>query len=239
MRRAATYLLIAAAFATGLARGQDRDPDLEARLAKVRREVKIIDLDTSLARVPAIVEREGAYSDLLERMQKDADAGKDITPLLERGYALKQQTLADLNDILKLHRGEHTGLSEQEVWTRLRNARFTDVHYRDEWLVNILDDLEEAMKVNIEMDARVYKFDVVSFDFPRTTAKAMLQTMADNLLFEWIIRGDTLYVYKERHEVLFDAEWLARKRAAWRARRKEREEAARAAEEKAAEGGGG
>ena len=60
--------------------------------------------------------------------------------------------------------------------------------------------------------------------------------MADNLLFKWIIRGDTLYVYKERHEVLFDAEWLAQKRAAWKARKKAREEAARAAEKRANEG---
>jgi len=226
VRKAAACALIAGAFATGLAWGQDEEEaagekaDLEARLAEVRREVKIIDLDTSLARVPAVVEREMAYQEVAQQIYRDELAGKDITALLEKGRTMKLAALKDLNEILKLHRGAHVGITEEEVWTRLRNARFNDgIHYSNEWLVNILDDIEEAAEINIEVDARVYKFDSVTFDFDKTSARAMLQMMGDILLFNWIVRGDTLYVYKERHEDLFGGEWIKQKKAAWRARK--------------------
>ena len=239
MRKAAACTLVAGAFAVGLAWGQDEEKeaeekaDLETRLAEVRREVKIIDLDTSLARVPAVVDREMAYQEVAQQIYRDERAGKDIQALLEKGRALKLASLKDLNEILKLHRGQHVGISEEEVWTRLRNARFEDVHYSNEWLVNILDDLEETAQINIEVDARVYKFDAVTFDFDKTSARAMLQMMGDVLLFEWIVRGDTLYVYKERHEDLFGGEWIKQKKAAWRARRKALLEAEKEAEAEA------
>ncbi len=237
MRKAAACTLIAGAFAAGLVWGQDEEAaektDLETRLAAVRREVKIIDLDTSLARFPKIVEREMAYQEVAQQIYRDELAGKDLTALLEKGRQLKLESLKDLNDILKLHRGAHIGISEDEVWKRLRDARFTDIHYADEWLVNILDDLEEAAQINIEVDARVYKFDTVTFDFDKTSARAMLQMMGDILLFEWIVRGDTLYVYKERHEDLFGGEWIKQKKAAWRARKKALEAAEKEAEAEA------
>ncbi|MHC4136121.1 MAG: hypothetical protein ACYTDU_14885 [Planctomycetota bacterium] len=237
MRKAAACTLIAGAFAAGLAWGQDEKEeekaDLQARLAEVRREVKIIDLDTSLARVPAVVEREMAYQEVAQQIYRDERAGQDITALLEKGRTLKLAALKDLNEILKLHRGEHVGITEEEVWTRLRNARFTDIHYHKAWLVNILDDLEEAAQINIEVDARVYKFDSVTFDFDKTSARAMLQMMGDVLLFNWIVRADTLYVYKERHEDLFGGEWIKQKKAAWRARRKALAEAEKEAEAEA------
>ena len=224
LRKVAAWALVAGAFATGLAWGQDEEAedgkaDLATRLAEVRREVKIIELDTALTRVPALVERETVYAALLKEITAAEKAGKDITPLLERGHGLKLAALKDLNEILKLHRGEHIGISEEEVWKRLRNARFTEFHYQNEWLVNILDDIEEAAQINIELDARIYKFDTASFSFDKTSARAMLQMMGDTLLFEWIVRGDTLYVYKERHEVLFGGDWIKQKKAAWKARR--------------------
>ena len=238
MRKAAACALIAGAFAAGLAWGQDDEKsaekaDLEARLAEVRREVKIIDLDTALAKVPGIVEREMAYQEVAQQIARDERAGKDIQALLEKGRTLKLASLKDLNDILKLHRGQHVGITEEEVWARLRNARFEDFHCSNEWLVNILDDLEESAQINIEVDARVYKFDSVTFNFDKTSARAMLQMMGDALLFEWIVRGDTLYVYKERHEVLFGGDWIRKKKAAFRARqaalKKAAEEAAKRA----------
>ncbi|MHC4549516.1 MAG: hypothetical protein ACYTEZ_12145 [Planctomycetota bacterium] len=238
LNRAATWLLVAGTFAAGLAWGQDEeaDPeksDLQARLAEVRREVKIIDLDTSLARVPTLAERENAYHELVRQMYADRRAGKDITALLQRGRDLKLAALKDLNEILKLHRGEHIGITEEEVWTRLQDARFADIHYRDEWLVNILDDLEDSARINIELDARIYKFDTVTFDFDKTSARAMLQMMGDVLLFEWLVRGDTLYIYKERHEDLFGGEWIKQRKAAWRARKTALEKAAKEAEAEA------
>jgi len=238
VRKAAACALIAGAFAAGLAWGQDDEKsaekaDLEARLAEVRREVKIIDLDTALAKVPGIVEREMAYQEVAQQIARDERAGKDIQALLEKGRTLKLASLKDLNDILKLHRGQHVGITEEEVWARLRNARFEDFHCSNEWLVNILDDLEESAQINIEVDARVYKFDSVTFNFDKTSARAMLQMMGDALLFEWIVRGDTLYVYKERHEELFGGEWIKQKKAAWAARRKALAEAEKEAEAEA------
>jgi hypothetical protein len=238
VRKAAACALIAGAFAAGLAWGQDEEKsaekaDLEARLAEVRREVKIIDLDTSLAKVPGIVEREMAYQEVAQQIHRDERAGKDIQALLEKGRTLKLASLKDLNDILKLHRGQHVGITEEEVWARLRNARFEDFHCSNEWLVNILDDLEESAQINIEVDARVYKFDSVTFNFDKTSARAMLQMMGDVLLFEWVVRGDTLYVYKERHEELFGGEWIKQKKAAWAARRKALAEAEKEAEAEA------
>ena len=53
------------------------------------------------------------------------------------------------------------------------------MRYEEEWLVNILDDLEESVGINIELDARIYKYDTVSFDFEQTSARAMLQMMGD------------------------------------------------------------
>ena len=108
--------------------------------------------------------------------------------------------------------------------------------HQGEWLVNILDDLEEAVGINIEVDARVYKFDTVSFQFEKTSARAMLQMMGDSLLFEWIVRGDTLYVFKESHEILFGGEYLARRKRAWKARKKALAEAQLEAERRAREG---
>jgi len=146
---------------------------------------------------------------------------------------VKLAALEELNAILKLHRGKYVGLTEQEVRSRLEKKELEGVHYRDEWLVNILDDLEEEVGINVELDARVYKFDVVTFDFEKTSARAMLQTMADSLLFKWIIRGDTLYVYKEMNEVLFDEAWLKQQRAIWKKKREEKIKAAREADEAA------
>lgn len=238
MKNLGVLVLIAAAFVAGLARGQDGDPparrglsdDLLKRLEGVRREIKVIDLDDSIKRVPDIIRRENDHYALMVRMKEAQDAGKDITAMLEQGREMKLATLKDLNQILKLHRGKYVGISEKEVWNRLINARFSNVTYTDEWLVNILDDLEEECKINIEIDARIYKFDTVTFDFEKTSARAMLQMMGDALLFKWIVRGDTLYVYKERHEVLFGGEWLRKKKAAFRARKKALEEAMKEAE---------
>jgi hypothetical protein len=95
--------------------------------------------------------------------------------------------------------------------------------------------LEDKVGINIEVDARVYKYDTVTFDFDRTSARAMLQMMADNLLFKWVVRGDTLYVYKERNEILFGGEWIRRKKAAWKARQDALEAARKEAERKALE----
>jgi hypothetical protein len=238
MRTALTAVLVATAFAVGLAHGQDRADDLEQRLAAVRREVKVLDFDTTLERVPGFVARETAYGELLDRMAAGAASGKDITPLLKEGRAMKEAALEELNRILKLHRGKYTGLTEEEVWTRLRNARLRDVHYENEWLVNILDDIEASAEINIEVDARVYKFDTVSFDFESTSARAMLQMMGDSLLFNWVVHDGTLYVYKERHEILFGGDWIRQKKAAWKAQQEALEAARKEAEKRALEGDG-
>jgi hypothetical protein len=208
--------------------------DLAERLTKVRREIKIIDFDESLGMVPGLVAREREYEAILKEAQA---SGTDLKPLLSKARDLKIAQLNDVNRILKLHRGKHVDLTEEEVWERLSNARFRDVHFHEEWLVNILDRLEEEVGINIEVDARVYKFDTVTFDFDRTSARAMLQIIGDTLLFRSIVRGDTLYVYKERHEVLFGGEWIKRKKAAWKARQVALEEARKEAERKALEEG--
>jgi len=246
MKQAGALVLIVAAFVAGLARGQDSDQpakrglsdDLLQKLEGVRREIKVLDLDDAIKRVPDIIRRENEHYALLVKLKEAQDAGQDITPLLEKGREMKIATLGDLNNILKLHRGKFVGIGEQEVRERLVNARFSNVNYQDEWLVNILDDLEAECKINIEMDARIYKFDTVTFDFEKTSARAMLQMMGDALLFKWIVRGDTLYVYKERHEVLFGGEWLRKKKAAFHARKKALEEAMKEAERKAGKGDG-
>jgi len=235
---------VASAFAAGLAWGQDKggngdDYDhlsLVERLKNVRREVKVIDLDTALARVPEVVASSQKHRALLDQMQTAVQAGREITPLIEKARNLKLALLEELNKILKLHKSKFRGLPEQEVWKRLKATRLQDVHYENEWLVNILDDLEEKVGINIEMDARIYKFDTVTFDFEKTSALALLQTLADGLLFKWIVRGDTLYVYKERHEILFGGAWLAQKKAAWRARKAALEKARKEAEKHALEG---
>ncbi|MHC4959466.1 MAG: hypothetical protein ACYTGN_13960 [Planctomycetota bacterium] len=227
--------LVLAAFAAGVALGQDDKGDLQERLAQVRREVKVIDLDDSLARLPAFLEREKHYSATVRELKKAGGDGKAVIAKLRD---IKLKTLADLNLILRKHKSEHCGIEEGEVWERLRNARFRNVSYDNAWLVNILDDLEERCQINIELDARIYKFDSVSFDFDKTSARAMLQIMGDTLLFNWIVRGDTLYVYKERHEVLFGGEWIRRKKAAFKARQAALEKARKEAERKALEGDG-
>ena len=99
--------------------------------------------------------------------------------------------------------------------------------------MNILDDLEERCKINVEVDARIYKFDTVSINFDKTSARAMLQILGDQLLFNWLVRGDTLYVYKERHEVLFGGEWIRKKKAAWKARKEALKKAAEEAQRRA------
>lgn len=241
MRR---VLVVMAALLGGFVWGEDEEDkggggdladvaleDLGARMGKVRREIKIIDFDESLALVPGLAAREREYEALL----KEAGAAKDAAPLLARARDLKLAQLEDANRILKLHRGKSVGLTEAEVWERLTNARFKGIHFREEWLVNILDFLEEEVGINIELDARVYKFDTVTFDFDRTSARAMLQMMGDILLFRWVVRGDTLYVYKERNEILFGGDWIRRKKAAWKARQDALEAARKEAERRALE----
>lgn len=237
--------ILIAAFLAGLALGGDGEkkklsPEERAaiqaaareKMKQVRREVKQLDLYDAVAKVPSIVAREKEYRALLDRI---ATTPADET-LLRQAYQMKVAALADLNEILKVHRGAHVGIAEEEVRRRLETARFEGIRYEQEWLVNILDDLEDAVRINVELDARVYKFDRVTFNFERTTALAMLQTMADNLQFRYIIRGDTLYVYKERYEVLFDDEWLRQKKAAWKARQLQRQ---READERDREKAGG
>jgi len=248
-RRRLAGALVLAAFLGGLAWGQDGDAsgkkdkhahlskETRERLAKVRREVKQLDLDDALKLVPRILERENRHVELVREMKKVQSAGGDITPLLKKGRELKLAALEDYNRVLKKHKSEFTGISEKEVHERLRTSRFRDVYYEDEWLVNILDDLEEACRINIEIDARVYKFDTVSFEFERVTARAMLQMMADALMFKWIVRGDTLYVYKERNEILFGAEWRKKKKEIAKLRKKALEKAEKEAEKEALEKG--
>ncbi len=241
MKKPIALLLVAAAFLGGLVRGQDSGgegsledaalQDLADRLTKVRREIKIIDFDESLGLVPGLVAREREYQALLT----EARGAKERKPLLAKARDLKLAQLEDANRILKLHRGKHVGQAEEQVWERLANARFRGIHFREEWLVNILDMLEDEVRINVEVDARVYKYDTVTFDFDRTSARAMLQMMADNLLFKWVVRGDTLYVYKERNEILFGGEWIRRKKAAWKARQDALEEARKEAERRALE----
>ena len=244
MQKWLALALVPAAFAGGFAWAQDAgssepEREIDAKLTNVRREVKVIDLDATLPRLPALFAREKDYTALVKQITRVAQEGGDLTPHLERVRLLKLDAFKELNDLLQLHRGKDVGLGEEQVWKRLREAQFEGVHYSEEWLVNILDDLEAAVGINIELDARVYKFDTVSFDFERTSALAMLQMMADALLFKWVVRGDTLYVYKERHEILFGGEWLARKRAAWKARKEALEKARKEAERRALEGAGG
>jgi hypothetical protein len=218
-RRIGAALLVGGALFAGYAAGQGK-PSVEERLKQVRREVKIIDLERSIPAVEGLVAREKTYAKLLDRMAQTARNTPERMPKdLDEARDLKLAALDDLNRILKVHRGKYTGLSEKEIYKRLE-TRFTGVRYEEEWLVNILDDLEEACKINIEVDARVYKFDLVSFNFESTSARAMLQMMADELIFNWIVRGDTLYVYKERNEVLFGQAWYRNKKRAERARAK-------------------
>jgi very-short-patch-repair endonuclease len=208
---------------------------LAERMGKVRREIKIIDLDETLGLVPGIAAREQEYEALLKQMREERAAGKDITALLDKAKDLKSAQLEEANRILKLHRGPHVGLTEEQVWERLANARFSDVHFREEWLVNILDFLEEQSGVNVELDARVYKYDTVTFDFDKTSARAMLQMMGDLLYFKWIVRDDTLYVFRERNEIVFGGDWIRRKKAAWKARKDALEAARKEAERRALE----
>ncbi len=243
MKHLSAVALVAAAWAGGLAWGQGDDAgkreSIEDRLKKVRREIKTVKLDAALERLPTLFAREQEHRGLLLKMQDRADQGETIRPLIVEARKLKLKTLKDCNEILRLHRGEHVDQPEAAVWQKLIDARFVDVHYEKEWLVNILDDLEESVGINIELDARIYKFDTVSFDFEKTSARAMLQMMGDTLLFKWIIRGDTLYVYKERNEILFGPEWIRQRKAAIRARKKAKKEAAKAAAaKKAAEAAG-
>jgi hypothetical protein len=241
VRKLVSGAILFAAFATGFASGQGEEPEdassgLEERLAQVRREVKHIDLTSSIGKVPALVARETAYEAVLREAHAAAGKGEGGLPgMLEQARDMKLAALAELNEILKKHSGEHAGIAESEVWKRLHDARFANVSYRDEWLVNILDDLEGEAKVNIEMDARVYKFDTVSFHFDKTSALSMLEIMGDTLLFEWIVRGDTLYVYKENHEELFGGEWIVQKKKAWKARKDTFEAAIKEAERRALE----
>ncbi len=238
-------LLGAAALLGGFVGGQDPEPggeggdladvalqDLAERMTKVRREIKIIDFDESLALVPGLAAREQEYESALKAAQ---EKGKEIQPLLAKARELKLEQLADANRILKLHRGKNIDLTEEQVWERLTNARFKGIRFNEEWLVNILDFLEEEVGINVELDARVYKFDTVTFDFDKTSARAMLQMMGDILLFKWVVRGDTLYVYRERHEVLFGGDWIRKKKAAWKARQDALEAARKEAERRALE----
>lgn len=206
--------------------------DLAERMSKVRREIKIVDFDESLGFVPGLVSREREYEAVLKEAQAK---GKDLGPLLAKARELKLAQLGDANRILKLHRGKNVDLTEEQVWERLTNARFKGVHFNEEWLVNILDFLEDEVGINVEVDARVYKFDTVTFDFDRTSARAMLQMMGDVLLFRWIVRGDTLYVYRERHETLFGGDWIRKKKAAWKSRQDALEAARKEAERRALE----
>ena len=222
MKRIVAATLVAGALLAGWAAGQGKE-SVEERLQKVRREVKIIDLHKSITRVPELIAREKKYEELLGQIEQAAlHTPKRVPKLLEQGRQLKLAALKDLNSILRLHRGKHIGLTEAQIYERLK-TRFLGVTYTDEWLVNILDDLEESCQVNIELDARVYKFDSVTFDFESTSARAMLQIMADQLLYKWVVRGDTLYVYKERNEVLFGKRWKRNRDKA----RKEREKASK------------
>jgi len=237
---------IAAALAIGFAWGQEEtkkpsreelarlQAEAEAKLKLVRREVKQIDLDAAVARVPGIVAREREYLALAQRIREAATGGEgDVRALLEQARTMKVAALDELNAILKVHRGKFVGLSEEDVRERFEKHEMHDLRYDEEWLVNILDDIEERAGVNIELDARVYKFDVVTYAFEKTTPRAMLRTIGDNLGIKWVIRGDTIYVYKEFHEILFDQEWLNQQRALWKKKREERIRAATEAEENA------
>lgn len=211
--------LVLLALLAGWALGQGK-PSVEERLQKVRRVVKVIDLDSSIPRVPALIAREEAYEKLLDKLAQIGPSNPDMVPkLLNEARDIKLAALKDLNEILKRHKGKHVGLTEAQIYERLRK-RFHNVQYEDEWLVNILDDIEDACSVNVEMDARVYKFDSVTFDFESTSARAMLQMMADELEFKWIVRGDTLYVFKERNEVLFGKRYERTRKKALKARGK-------------------
>jgi hypothetical protein len=224
VKRLAAAVAVTGALLAGFASGQGKE-SVEERLKKVRREVKIIDHHKSIPEVAGLVAREKKYEALLDQMDEASrNLPKQMPKLLAEARLLKLEALKDLNRILKLHRGQYTGLKEEEIFERLK-TRFINVTYEEEWLVNILDDLEEACKINVELDARVYKFDSVSFDFESTSARAMLQMMADELLYKWVVRGDTLYVYKERNEVLFGQKWLRNKKRAEKARKKARKEA--------------
>ena len=235
-RPAAGWLaLLAACFVVGIVRGQGRG-DVAERLKAVRREIKQIELDDAIQRLPGLLRREQDYAELLKAMQGAGGDKARYRTMLESARELKLKALDELNVILKKHKSPYTSIPEKEVWARLSNARFSDVEYDEEWLVNILDDLEERCQVNIELDARIYKFDTVTFRFDKTSARAMLQMMGDELLFNWVIRGDTIYVYKERHEVLFGGEWIRRRKAAFKARQEALKKAQAEAERRALEG---
>ena len=162
----------AASFLSGWAAGQDSGKgSIEERLKQVRREVKVIDLPTSIPRIPALIKREQEYSRLLDEISETAlNMPERIPKMYDRARDLKLAALKDLNEILRLHRGPHVGIKEKDIWERLQ-TRFIGVSYDDEWLVNIMDDIEEAARINIEMDARIYKFDSVTFDFEASSAR--------------------------------------------------------------------
>ena len=137
MRKATVSALILAAFAAGIAWGGDekdgKEDDeakesLQERLEKVRREVKVIELDSAMQRVPGIVQREQEYLKLVELMQADATRGKDITPLIEKGRAMKLAALGEINEILRKHKGKFAGVNEAEgrLARQLGEARVVD-----------------------------------------------------------------------------------------------------------------
>ena len=195
---------------------EKRKAELRELQKTVRREVKQIDFEKTLAAIPTLVAREKVYMALVKTLVDTATGGQgDVKKLLLQGRTLKLATLGDLNLHLKLHRGKFVDIEEAQVRRRLSETLLDGVKYDEEWLVNILDDFEAAVQVNVEVDARVYKFDVLTYDFPKMTADTFLRSAADLLEFKYVVRGDTVYVYKEMYEVLFDETWLKEKRAAW------------------------
>jgi hypothetical protein len=110
--------VVVAAFAAGLASGQGDEPvdavddGLEGKLAAVRREVKRIDLEAAIGRVPALVAREYEYEALLQQAHAAAGKGEGGVPgMLEKAHGMKLAALGELNDILKKHAGKHAGIA--------------------------------------------------------------------------------------------------------------------------------
>ena len=94
-----------------------RQAEADAKLRKVRREVKQLDYDDTMARVPQLIAREQEYLALVEQIQEAAAGGKgDILEMLKKGRTMKIAALKDLNEILKLHRGKYAGIEEKHFF---------------------------------------------------------------------------------------------------------------------------
>lgn len=119
---------------------------------------------------------------------------KELAVVLEQMLDNKREMVKVTKDLLELPRSP---LSDQQIYDRLAETTFQDVHWADANFDKCMRDISREVGVPIRLHYRVVQKNKITFDFQRTRAEAVLSYLCTGFDLRYVVYDGEIIVYKK------------------------------------------